>query len=133
MKYTNLLAISFATIATIMLVIGGSITQNHGVFALRYEKNKSDNNNWSLHQTHSDGIGVGLTSGAGPYYDSSSTQANDDDGNGGSTLIKVDDRTLVEDDGSIEGAGPNNQQTQQGDHNFNNQQYYSTFICLICK
>ena len=131
MKYTNTLAISFVTIATMMLIIGGSIMQNHGVFALRYEKNKSDNNNWSLQQTHSNGIGVGLISGAGPYYDSRSTQANDD--GGGSTLIKANDRTLVEDAGGIEGSGPNNQQTQQGDHNFNNQQYYSTFICLICK
>ena len=132
MKYTNILAI-FATIATIMLIIGGSIMQNHGVFALRYEKNKSDNNNWSLQQTHSNGIRVGLISGAGPSYDSSSSPANDDGNDGGSTLIKANSRTLVKDNGSIEGAGPNNQQTQQGEHNFNNQQYYSTFICLICK
>lgn len=119
MNHTNTLAIPFATIAAIMLIIGGSIIHDHGVFALRYGKNTSDN--WSLQQIRSNGISLGITSGGGPSYDIS-TQAKDD----GSTLAK--------DNAGIQGAGSDNQETQQGDHNFNNQQYRSIYICLmLCK
>jgi hypothetical protein len=102
MKYRNVLAISAAAIATVMLIIGGSIMQDYGIFAL----------------ARSNGVGVGLTAGGGTSYDSS-TQANDD-------------ATSNIDSGSIQGAGLNDQQSQQGDHNFNNQQYRSQFNCFVC-